>query len=113
VARLPSPVVLYFTLRLGRRQHFDRAEDGAVMQPALSMRIRASEPTRPRHALNAEREGPMELASIMVHVGADAGVQGRVEITRSLATRFEARLIGIAGQAPPWLRATSWAIQAG
>ena len=43
----------------------------------------------------------MELASIMVHVGADAGVRGRVEIARSLATRFEARLIGIAGQAAP------------
>ena len=43
----------------------------------------------------------MGLASIMVHVGADAGTQGRVDIARSLATRFKAGLIGIAGQAPP------------
>jgi nucleotide-binding universal stress UspA family protein len=43
----------------------------------------------------------MGLASIMVHVGADAGTQGRVDIARSLATRFNAGLIGIAGQAPP------------
>jgi nucleotide-binding universal stress UspA family protein len=43
----------------------------------------------------------MSLASIMVHVGADAGAQARVEIARRLAARFEARLIGIAGQAPP------------
>jgi nucleotide-binding universal stress UspA family protein len=43
----------------------------------------------------------MGLASIMVHVGADAGTQGRVNIARSLATRFNARLIGIAGQAAP------------
>lgn len=43
----------------------------------------------------------MGLASIMVHVGADAGTQGRVDIARSLATRFNARLIGIAGHAPP------------
>jgi nucleotide-binding universal stress UspA family protein len=43
----------------------------------------------------------MGLASIMVHVGADAGTQGRVNIARSLATRFNAGLIGIAGQAPP------------
>jgi nucleotide-binding universal stress UspA family protein len=42
----------------------------------------------------------MGLASIMVHVGADAGTQGRVDIARSLATRFNADLIGIAGQAP-------------
>jgi nucleotide-binding universal stress UspA family protein len=37
----------------------------------------------------------------MVHVGADAGTRGRIDIARSLATRFGARLIGIAGQAPP------------
>ncbi|HXW29522.1 MAG TPA: universal stress protein [Xanthobacteraceae bacterium] len=43
----------------------------------------------------------MGLASIMVHVGADTGTQGRVDIARSLATRFNAGLIGIAGQAPP------------
>jgi nucleotide-binding universal stress UspA family protein len=43
----------------------------------------------------------MGLASIMVHVGADSGTQGRVDIARSLATRFNAGLIGIAGQAPP------------
>ena len=43
----------------------------------------------------------MGLASIMVHVGADAGTKGRVDIARSLATRFNASLIGIAGQAPP------------
>lgn len=43
----------------------------------------------------------MGLASIMVHVGADAGTHGRIDIARSLATRFKARLIGIAGQAPP------------
>jgi nucleotide-binding universal stress UspA family protein len=43
----------------------------------------------------------MGLASITVHVGADAGTQGRIEIASSLATRFQARLIGIAGQAPP------------
>ena len=43
----------------------------------------------------------MGLASIMVHVGADAGTQRRVDIARSLATRFNAGLIGIAGQAPP------------
>jgi nucleotide-binding universal stress UspA family protein len=42
----------------------------------------------------------MGLASIMVHVGADAGTQCRVDIARSLATRFSAGLIGIAGQAP-------------
>jgi nucleotide-binding universal stress UspA family protein len=42
----------------------------------------------------------MGLASIMVHVGADAGTQGRVDIARSLAIRFNAGLIGIAGQAP-------------
>lgn len=43
----------------------------------------------------------MGLASIMVHVGADGDVKARVEIARSLAARFEARLIGVAGQAPP------------
>jgi nucleotide-binding universal stress UspA family protein len=43
----------------------------------------------------------MGLASIMVHVGADAGTQARVDIARSLATRFNAGLIGIAGQAAP------------
>jgi nucleotide-binding universal stress UspA family protein len=43
----------------------------------------------------------MGLASIMVHVGTDGGVHGRVDIARSLATRFDAGLIGIAGQAPP------------
>jgi len=43
----------------------------------------------------------MGLASIMVHVGADAGTQGRVDIARGLATRFSADLIGIAGQAAP------------
>lgn len=43
----------------------------------------------------------MGLASIMVHVGADAGTQGRIEVACTLATRFGARLIGIAGQAPP------------
>jgi len=43
----------------------------------------------------------MGLASIMVHVGADASTKGRVDIARSLATRFNAGLIGIAGQAPP------------
>jgi nucleotide-binding universal stress UspA family protein len=46
----------------------------------------------------------MGFASIMVHVGADAGTQGRIEIARSLATRFGAALIGIAGQAPSFLR---------
>jgi nucleotide-binding universal stress UspA family protein len=43
----------------------------------------------------------MGLASIMVHVGADAGTPGRVDIARGLATRFNSDLIGIAGQAPP------------
>jgi nucleotide-binding universal stress UspA family protein len=43
----------------------------------------------------------MGFASIMVHVGADADTQGRVDIARSLATRFNAALIGIAGQAAP------------
>jgi nucleotide-binding universal stress UspA family protein len=42
----------------------------------------------------------MGLASIMVHVGADAGTPGRIDIARSLATRFDAALIGIAAQAP-------------
>lgn len=51
--------------------------------------------------LSAEQEEPMGLTSIMVHVGADAGTQGRIDIARSLATRFGASLIGIAGQAPP------------
>jgi len=46
----------------------------------------------------------MGFASIMVHVGADAGTQGRIDIARSLATRFGAALIGIAGQAPSFLR---------
>jgi hypothetical protein len=50
---------------------------------------------------SADQEEPMGLASIMVHVGADAGTQGRVDIARGLATRFNADLIGIAGQAPP------------
>jgi nucleotide-binding universal stress UspA family protein len=43
----------------------------------------------------------MGLASIMVHVGVGSDTQGRVDIARSLATRFNARLIGITGQAPP------------
>jgi nucleotide-binding universal stress UspA family protein len=43
----------------------------------------------------------MGLASIMVHVGADTGTQGRIDIARNLAIRFNAGLIGIAGQAPP------------
>jgi nucleotide-binding universal stress UspA family protein len=43
----------------------------------------------------------MGLASIMVHVGADADTDRRVDIARSLASRFDAGLIGIAGQAAP------------
>jgi nucleotide-binding universal stress UspA family protein len=42
----------------------------------------------------------MGLASIMVHVGEDAGTQGRIAIACSLADRFHATLIAIAGQAP-------------
>jgi nucleotide-binding universal stress UspA family protein len=42
----------------------------------------------------------MGFASIMVHVGADADTWRRVDIARSLATRCNAGLIGIAGQAP-------------
>jgi nucleotide-binding universal stress UspA family protein len=42
----------------------------------------------------------MGLASIMVHVGADAGTQGRIAIACSLADRFHATVIAVAGQAP-------------
>ena len=53
----------------------------------------------------------MSYASLLVHVDADATLDGRNSIAADLADRFHALLIGIAGWAPMWVFPTQESIE--